>query len=101
MEGEAATAHILDRILSELGPERAGRFHSHFSKIAFTPNGGEKVHLTFGQAEFGPDPEPLMKELARRGWSPTVICESAGTQTEDSLAMKKMYMDELKNGGGR
>lgn len=100
MEGEEATAHILDRIQSELGEDRAARFHSHFSKIAFTPNGGEKVHLTFGQTDFGPDPEPLMKELARRGWSPTVICESAGTQTDDALTMKRMYLQSLEKGGG-
>ena len=101
LEGEAATAGILDRILAELGPERADRFHSHFSKIAFTPNGGEKVHLTFDQDEFGPDPAPLMRELARRGWSPTVICESAGTQTEDALTMKRLYLSGLEQGGGR
>jgi len=32
-----------------------------------------------------------MQEVARRGWSPTFICESAGTQAEDAAAMKKMY----------
>ena len=69
----------------------AGAFHSHFSKFQFTPNGGEKMHLTFAQDDFGPDPAPLMAEVARRGWSPTFICESAGTQAEDALTMKKLY----------
>ena len=32
-----------------------------------------------------------MQEVARRGWSPTFICESAGTQAEDAAAMKRMY----------
>ena len=77
-----------DRGEAQRGPDRAARFHSHFSKIAFTPNGGEKLHLTFDQSDFGPDPLPLMEELARRGWSPTVICESAGTQDVDALAMQ-------------
>ena len=36
-------------------------------------------------------PRPLMAEVARRGWSPTFICESAGTQAEDALTMKKLY----------
>ena len=26
-----------------------------------------------------------MRALAERGWSPTIICESAGTQAEDAL----------------
>ena len=92
LEGLEATVQMLDRVEELLGPDRAGRFHSHFSKIAFTPNGGEKVHLTFDQEDFGPDPAPLMGELARRGWSPTVICESAGTQDVDALTMKELYL---------
>lgn len=95
LEGAEATRNILDRVEAELGAERASRFHSHFSKIAFTPKGGEKVHLTFDQAEFGPDPAPLMQELAQRGWSPTIICESAGTQDVDALAMKEQYQTYL------
>ena len=98
-EGEKATERILDRIASALGEDRASRFHSHFSKIAFTPNGGEKVHLTFDQEDFGPDPEPLMRALARRGWSPTIICESAGTQARDALHMKELYEGFLKSKG--
>lgn len=84
-------SRILDRLEEALGAERAKGFHSHFSKIQFTPNGGEKMHLTFAQAEYGPDYEPLMEELARRTWSPVIICESAGTQAEDALAMKQAY----------
>ena len=88
-------AAILDAVENRLGRERAAVFHSHFSKIAFTPNGGESVHLTFDQTDFGPDPAPLMGELARRGWSPTIICESAGTQDVDALAMKELYLKRL------
>lgn len=84
-------ARILDRMESELGGERASRFHSHFSKIEFTPAGGERMHLTFDQDRYGPAHEPLMEALARRGWSPTIICESAGTQAEDALTMKRAY----------
>ena len=95
LEGYEATVRMLDRVEAQLGPDRAARFHSHFSKIAFTPNGGEKLHLTFDQSDFGPDPLPLMEELARRGWSPTVICESAGTQDVDALAMQAAYRRSL------
>lgn len=94
-QGEAAMERILDAIVAALGEERASHFHSHFSRIQFTPNGGEKMHLTFAQDEFGPDHVPLMKALARRGWSPTIICESAGTQAEDALTMKNCYQSYL------
>ena len=94
-EGMEATERILDRMAQVLGEARASRFHSHFSKIQYTPKGGEKVHLTFDQKDYGPDPLPLMELLARRGWSPTIICESAGTQAEDALMMKKAYQAYL------
>ena len=95
LEGREACVQMLDRLQAVLGEERASCFHSHFSKIQFTPNGGEKMHLTFAQEEFGPDPAPLMAEVARRGWSPTFICESAGTQAEDALVMKQLYQEAL------
>lgn len=91
-EGMEASVRILDRIKEVLGEERASRFHSHFSRIEFTPKGGEKCHRTFeDNGGFGPDPEPLLEEIAKRGWSPTIICESAGTQAEDARVMKNMY----------
>ncbi len=96
LEGHDACASILDRIQEVLGEARARAFHSHFSKIQFTPKGGEKMHLTFDQEDFGPDPAPLMAEVARRGWSPTFICESAGTQAEDAGTMKRMYLEALR-----
>jgi deoxyribonuclease-4 len=92
-EGAEAVERMLDRMAQVLGEERAGRFHSHFSRIEFTPKGGEKRHRTFRDSGgFGPDPEPLLESLARRGWSPTIICESAGTQAEDALTMKESYL---------
>lgn len=91
-EGLEATERMLERMEEVLGLKRAKVFHSHFSRIEFTPNGGEKCHRTFANnGGFGPDPAPLMELLARRGWGPTVICESAGTQAEDALTMKELY----------
>lgn len=91
-EGTEAFVRMLDRMEEIIGLNRASRFHSHFSRIEFTPNGGEKCHRTFADnGGYGPDPAPLMQELARRGWSPTIICESAGTQAEDALVMKTIY----------
>ena len=88
---------MLDRVEEILGVERASRFHSHFSHIQFTPNGGEKCHRTFADDDgYGPDWAPLAAEVARRGWSPTFICESAGTQAEDAAVMKRIYLENLK-----
>ena len=93
-EGPEAMERMLDRMEEVLGPERARRFHSHFSHIEFTPNGGEKCHRTFADdGGYGPDWTPLAQAVARRGWSPTFICESAGTQAEDALAMKRIYQN--------
>ncbi|MGN0665478.1 MAG: TIM barrel protein [Huintestinicola sp.] len=85
-------AAMLDMIEDRIGIDRARIFHSHFSKIKFTEKGGEKNHVTFENNEgFGPDYEPLMELIYARGWSPTFICESAGTQTEDARTMKEYY----------
>ena len=81
---------ILDLIQDKLGSDRAKNFHSHFSKIEYT-NGGEKRHLTFDDNVYGPDFEPLMELVYKRNYSPVFVCESAGTQAEDALKMKKYY----------
>ena len=94
--GPEAMERMLTRMEEVLGAERASRFHSHFSHIEFTPNGGEKCHRTFtDDGGYGPDWGPLAQAVAARGWSPTFICESAGTQAEDALAMKKTYQEFL------
>ncbi len=95
-EGAEAVERMLSRMESELGADRASRFHSHFSHIEFTPNGGEKCHRTFDDdGGYGPAWEPLAQAIAARGWSPTFICESAGTQAEDAVTMKRIYQSYL------
>ena len=74
----------------ELGDERAVNFHAHFSRIEYT-TGGEKRHLTFADAVFGPPFEPLMELLFQRRLAPVIVCESAGTQAEDAAVMKRYY----------
>ena len=88
--GETDYEAILDRMEESLADERAKAFHSHFSRIAYT-RGGEKCHLTFADTEFGPPHRPLMALLRRRGLTPTVICESAGTQAEDAAVLAACY----------
>ncbi len=91
-DGSEAYEGMLRKMEQALGLDRASRFHSHFSQIEFTPKGGEKCHRAFADnGGFGPHPAPLMAAVARRGWAPTFICESAGTQAEDALTMKKLY----------
>lgn len=80
---------ILDA-LQVLGPARAQGFHAHFSRIAYTA-GGEKCHLTFADTEFGPPHAPLLALLRERGLTPTIICESAGTQAEDAATLANTY----------
>ncbi|MBR3792008.1 MAG: TIM barrel protein, partial [Clostridia bacterium] len=80
---------IFDKIENKLGSDRLKVFHSHFSKIEYT-KGGEKKHLTFEDKEFGPDFSYVAEIVYKKNISPIFICESAGTQIEDSLTMKKM-----------
>ena len=96
LDGSEACEQMLNRMEEVLGAERVSTFHSHFSHILFTPNGGEKCHLTFADSQgYGPDFVPLAEAVARRGWCPTFICESAGTQSEDALTMKRIYRERI------
>lgn len=90
IKGREEYAQIFDLIEHKLGHDRLSRMHIHFSRIEFTA-GGEKRHVTFADRQWGPEYEPLMEELHRRGLSPSVICESDGTQAEDAAEMKRYY----------
>lgn len=81
---------VFDYISENLGAEYAKDLHCHFSKIEFT-GAGEKKHLTFEDTVYGPEFEPLAQVLALDGYTPTIICESDGTQARDALSMKQMY----------
>lgn len=86
---------LLSAMENRLGRERAESFHAHFSKIEYS-KGGEVRHLTFEDDKYGPDFDPLGRLLAERGFTPRVICESAGTQDADALTMKNIYLNYLK-----
>ncbi len=81
---------VFDTVAAGLGDEKARYMHCHFSKIEFT-DAGEKRHLTFADTVYGPCFEPLAEALARDGLCPRIICESAGTMTEDALFMQAAY----------
>ena len=81
---------VFDKISNRMDSYVAENLHCHFSKIEYT-SAGEKKHLTFDDNEFGPPYEPFIEAIVRGGLSPTVICESAGTQSRDALYMKTLY----------
>ena len=85
---------VFNKIERTLGTDVAKNLHCHFSKIEWTDK-GEKRHLTFEDDSFGPDYEPLMEAIVRGGYTPTIICESAGTQSDDALLMKKSYGEKI------
>ena len=92
-----AMAAVLDTITNTLGSERARVFHAHFSKIEYGPK-GETRHLTFEDEMYGPNFEPLGRLLAERNLSPTIICESRGSQIEDAVYMLGVYQQETGRG---
>ena len=81
---------VFDKISSRMGSSVAENLHCHFSKIEYT-NSGEKKHLTFEDTVYGPDYEPFIEAIVKGNLSPTVICESMGTQSRDALTMKTLY----------
>ena len=94
MQGTMDYIKVLDEIENKLGAERLRHMHIHFSKIEYTA-GGEKRHLTFADEIYGPRFEPLIDQIVKRDMSPNVICESAGTQTDDSVTMMSFYKARL------
>lgn len=80
----------LEYMIAELGFERVKNFHVHFSKIMYGGK-GEIKHLTFEDTVYGPEFEPLAAALKKLGLQPYIVSESAGTQAEDALCMKRIY----------
>ena len=80
----------LEYMIEKLGFERMKNFHVHFSKIMYGAK-GEIKHLTMEDTVYGPEFEPLAIALKDLGLEPFIVSESAGTQIEDALQMKKIY----------
>ncbi len=80
--------------MEKLGEEKIKSLHCHFSKIEFT-DAGEKRHLTFEDRVFGPEFPPLAEVFAKYKMTPTVICESRGTQGADAVFMKKCFEGKI------
>lgn len=89
-------ADILDRLENGIGVERTRTMHVHFSRIEYT-KGGEKMHHTFADVQYGPEFMPLAELIAERGYEPVFICESKGTMAEDAKSMKDMYFSAINS----
>lgn len=87
-------SRVFEQIAANLGPDPAQDLHIHFSGIEFT-KGGEKRHGCFAD-QLGPPFEPLIELIATQGFTPRIICESAGTQSEDAKTMQDFYQSILK-----
>ncbi len=87
--------NVISRLIRGIGREKTKQMHVHFSKIEYTSM-GEKQHRTFHEQEYGPDFSMLAPVLVKESLCPTIVCESKGTMAEDALAMKQIYLDELK-----
>ena len=88
-----AVREIFDRMENVLGLDRMRLFHAHFSRIEYTVPGGEKRHWTFADTQYGPEFEPVADLILQKGCTPTLICESAGTQAEDAAQMRDIYLE--------
>jgi deoxyribonuclease-4 len=96
-------ADIFDKCESVAGKSRTSQMHIHFSKILYTA-GGEQKHLTFSDLaakQYGPDYEFLLQVIKERGYCPSIVCESQGTQAEDAAVMRSYYesLKERISGG--
>lgn len=85
---------ILDEIVETIG-ERGKKLHVHFSKIMYGQS-GEIKHLNFDDETYGPTPELFVEAVVKKGFSPTVICESAGHQAFDAKSIKEMFVKRGK-----
>jgi deoxyribonuclease-4 len=92
---KAEFAAVFETIGDKLGARAAERLHIHFSRIEFT-KAGERRHWTFADP-YGPPHEPLLDYIAANRLTPTIICESAGTQAIDALVMARYYQNALNS----
>ena len=75
-----------------LGRDKMRCFHIHFTKIQYGEK-GELRHLTMQDKQYGPDFEELADLLLKYDCYGTVLSESAGTQGDDAVMLKKIYTD--------
>lgn len=92
---QAEVAAVFETIAERLNAQAAECLHIHFSRIEFT-KAGERRHWTFADP-YGPPHEPLLDYIAANRLTPTIICESAGTQAADAKLMAEYYQFAVSN----
>lgn len=95
MTDREAYAAVLNRVGAALGKDVLRTLHIHFSPVEFTAK-GERRHRTLADEGYGPNFGPLAELLVERGLTPTVICESNGTQSEDACTYRDIYREALR-----
>ncbi|MFI3229180.1 MAG: TIM barrel protein [Bacillota bacterium] len=81
---------LLSYMLDNLPEHKVFDMHIHFSKIQYGAK-GELKHLTFEDEIYGPNYEHMLEAVYKLGLEPYIICESDGTQAEDTLTMKNHF----------
>ena len=79
-------------MIEHLGFDRVNKMHVHFSKIMYSAK-GEVKHLTFADEIYGPEFYPLAVALKRLNLQPYIVSEGDGTQTEEAMAMREIYLN--------
>lgn len=82
---------IVKKLLDGLGEKKTKNMQVHFSKIQYGAK-GEIRHLTFADDVYGPEFEPFAEIIVKYGLTPHILSESAGTQAEDSAAMRDIWL---------
>ena len=82
---------IVKKLLDGLGEKKTKNMQVHFSKIQYGAK-GEIRHLTFADDVYGPEFEPFAEIIVEYGLTPHILSESAGTQAEDSAAMRDIWL---------
>ncbi|MEB3755693.1 MAG: deoxyribonuclease IV [Desulfurococcales archaeon] len=87
---------VIERIEKELGSYAVKPLHTHFSKIEYG-KGGEKMHHTLREEEYGPDWIIVCKAYLMTGIDAVIISESPILE-EDALYMIDSCREVLKDG---
>ena len=90
--GKDAFNAVFEKVDTVLGSDVAHYPHIHFSPIEYGRS-GEIRHRCYDEKEFGPDFSYFAESILELGIYPTVICESAGTQTEDAAMFQDIYQN--------